>query len=344
MTRKRKSLRLPNKFGGVVFLGKRRRRPFGARITTGWSEDKKQKYKYLGYFENREDALACLADFYKAPYNISENKTTFKEIYLSWIEDHADNVSSKTINTYNSTFRKLIDIHDMAIRDRRSTQVQTIIKKQPYSTAKLTRLITGIVCREAMKREIIDKDISELLTLPKKGEKKEKMPFTKDEINLIWSKRGEKYADMLLILLYSGMRISELLEMETDKIDLNKRIMVGGVKTEAGINRPMPIHKKIEPIIKEVCGEKYLFQAPRGGKFSYSNEGYRLNKYMRSIGLNHTIHETRHTFISQCNRLNINKMVVKRIVGHSTKKDLTDDVYTHKNADDLLQAIDVFEY
>lgn len=344
MSRKRKSLRLPNKFGGVVFLGKRRRRPYGARITIGWSENKKQKYKYLGYFENREDALACLVDFYKSPYNVTDNKTTFKEIYLSWIDNHAENVSKKTINAYNSTFRKLLDIHDIPIRDIRSAHVQAIIKNQPYSTAKLTRLITGIVCREAMKREIIDKDISELLILPKKGEKKEKMPFTKQEIELIWNQQGEKYADMLLILLYSGMRISELLEMETNKIDLENRIMIGGLKTEAGINRPMPIHKDIEPIIKRVCGTNYLFQAPRGGKFSYSNEGYRLNKYMKSLGLNHTIHETRHTFISQCNRLDINKMVVKRIVGHSTKKDLTDDVYTHKNAEDLLQAIDAFYY
>lgn len=342
--RRRKTLRLPNKFGGVVFLGERRRRPWGARITTGWTENKKQKYKYLGYFENREDALACLSDFYKSPYNVSDDKTTFKEIYLSWIENHSDNITKPTINAYNSTFRRLEDIHDIKIRDLRSAHVQAIIKKKPYSTAKLIRLITGIVCREAMRQEIINKDISELLTLPKQGEKKEKMPFTKEEIEIIWSKVGEIHADMLLILLYTGLRITELLEMKTSNIDLENRIMVGGMKTKAGTNRTIPIHKKIAPIIERVKGESYLFQAPRGGKFLYSNEGYKLNKFMKSLGFKHTIHETRHTFISHCNRLDINKMAVKKIVGHSTNKDLTDDVYTHKNAEDLLQAIDAFDY
>lgn len=342
MSRKRKSLRLPNKFGGIVNLGSRRRKPYAARITIGWSEDRKQIYKYLGYFETREDALACLSEFYKSPYNESDRRTTFKELYEEWIETHE--VTRDTINIYNSTFRKLESIHNMPIIDLRASHIQPIIKKSPYSTAKLMRLITGIVCREAMKREITNRDISTLLDLPPKKEKKEKMPFTKEEIDLLWSKVGEKYADLLLILLYSGLRISELLEIKSSNIDLENRFMIGGLKTEAGTNRTIPIHKLIHPIIERVKGENYLFQAPRGSHLLYSNEGYKINKYMKSLGLKHTIHETRHTFISQCNRLDINKISVKRIVGHSTQKDLTDDVYTHKNIDDLIQAIDSFKY
>lgn len=342
MSKKRKSLRLPNKFGGIVNLGSRRRKPYAARITLGWSEDRKQIYKYLGYFETREDALACLAEFYKSPFNVSGRKTTFKELYDEWIVDH--DVTKKTLNIYNSTFRKLESIHNTPVIDLRASHIQPIIKKNPYSTAKLMKLITGIVCREAIKKEIIQKDISTLLDLPQKKEKKEKMPFTNEEIELLWNKEGEKYADMLLILLYSGMRISELLELKTPNIDLEKRIIIGGLKSINGINRKIPIHKKIAPIIERVKGDKYLFQAPRGSHLLYSNEGYKINKFMKSLGFNHTIHETRHTFISQCNRLGINKISVQRIVGHSIQKDLTDDVYTHKNIDDLIKAIDSFKY
>jgi integrase len=96
------------------------------------------------------------------------------------------------------------------------------------------------------------------------------------------------------------------------------------------------------PIIERVIGEKYLFQSPRGKKYLYSNEGLKLNRYMKGIGLNHTIHETRHTFISQCDRLKLPALAVKRIVGHSTK-DITEH-YTHKNAADLVQVIDAFDY
>ena len=63
---------------------------------------------------------------------------------------------------------------------------------------------------------------------------------------------------------------------------------------------------------------------------------------MKTLGLDHTIHETRHTFISQCSRIGIDTVMVKRIVGHSTK--YITEHYTHKNADDLIAAIDLFKY
>lgn len=342
---KKKSLRLPNKYGGVVFLGERRRRPYAARITTGWTDEKRQKYKYLGYFERREDALACLADFYRSPYDADARKTTFAQVFEAWADKHADQVSKASMTAYKSAYKKIEMHHNTPLTALRASHIQSVINACPYSTAKMVKLITGVVFREAMAQEIVKTDISALLTLPKKGEKKEKRPFDAEEIALLWSREGEKYADILLILLYTGMRISELLEMETEKIDLAGRLMVGGKKTTAGLNRTIPIHKKIAPIIERVCGDQYLFQSPRGKHFLYSNEGHRINKYMRDLGFDHTIHETRHTFISQCDRLGLNSITVKRIVGHSTgEKDLTKDVYTHKNAADLLAAIDAFSY
>ena len=335
-------MRLPNNYGGVVFLGKKRRRPYAARVTTGWTAEKKQKYKYLGYFERREDALACLADFYREPYDANARRATLAQIFEEWSEKHADSVSKASMNIYKSAYKKMGRLHKTPLSELRAAHFQAIIDTQVYSTARIIKILVGLLYTYAKKKEIVSNNIAELLELPKKSEKKKKSPFTADEINFLWSKEGELHADMLLVLLYSGLRISELYEMETEKIDLSARIMVGGLKTEAGRNRTIPIHKKIVPIIERVCGEKYLVQSPRGKKYHYSNEGLKLNRYMKSIGLSHTIHETRHTFISQCDRLKLPALAVKRIVGHATK-DITEH-YTHKNADDLLQIIDTFDY
>jgi fucose permease len=58
-------------------------------------------------------------------------------------------------------------------------------------------------------------------------------------------------------------------------------------------------------------------------------------------GTKHTLHDTRHTFISAAERsgLDANSIILKRIVGHSTSGNTT-AIYTHKNIDDLLTAID----
>ena len=55
----------------------------------------------------------------------------------------------------------------------------------------------------------------------------------------------------------------------------------------------------------------------------------------------HTLHDTRHTFISAAERsgLSAESIILKRIVGHSTKGNTT-AIYTHKDLPDLLEAID----
>ena len=43
-------MRNPNNYGSVFKLSGNRRKPWAVRVTTGWSKDYKQQYKYLGYY------------------------------------------------------------------------------------------------------------------------------------------------------------------------------------------------------------------------------------------------------------------------------------------------------
>ena len=64
-------MKLPNGYGSVVNLGKKRRRPWAARLTVGWNDEKKQVYKYLSYHEKRTDAFAALVEYNKNPYDLN---------------------------------------------------------------------------------------------------------------------------------------------------------------------------------------------------------------------------------------------------------------------------------
>ncbi len=336
-------MRLPNNYGGILYLGKKRRRPYAVRITTGWDEKKRQKFKYLGYFETRVEALNCLADFNRNPYDVNARKMTLEEVWNEWSKGHEKKVSRSSMNIYRSAYNRMERLHRSQFSELRASHFQSVVDNcNSYSSARMVAIVAGLLYGHAMKNEVVDKDYSEFIDLPKKEKNKKKEPFSLEEIEKVWNNQGEKYADMLLILLYSGMRISELLEMKTENIDLERRIMVGGLKTEAGRDRSIPIHKKIIPIIERNIGENFLFQSPRGKALHYSNEGIKVNRYIKELGLSHTVHETRHTFISQCDRIGIDKVLIKRIVGHSTK-DITEH-YTHKNDDDILGVIDIFEY
>lgn len=168
-------------------------------------------------------------------------------------------------------------------------------------------------------------------------------PFTSEELDLLWSKVNEiEGIDTILIMAYSGLRPSELLQIETEKVDVDKRIMRGGIKSSAGKNRIVPINKKILPlIVKRITeGNKYLITLDQK-KISYA--AYRKNIWnpiMAKLNLDHLPHDGRHTCGTFLDNLGANRTAVKKIPGHSTKKDVT-NTYTHKDIEQLLKAIDL---
>ena len=237
-------------------------------------------------------------------------------------------------------------LNDYPLSELRTLHYQDIIDQmETTSTARTFTNVVKMIYSFALENDIVEKDYSEFIDIPKGKVGREKVPYTIEEINTLWEKQGNPTIDVLLILLYSGMRISELLEMEIANVNFKERYMIGGKKTDAGRNRIIPIHKKIAPLIKKrLNNETYLFETTTGKSLHYATYLVRVHKVFEELNFNHTLHETRHTFVSQCDRLGINPISIKRIVGHSTKQDITNDTYTHKNIDDLIQAIDLFNY
>ena len=71
----------PNGYGSVIKLSGKRRRPFAARITTGYDDNGKQIYKYLGYYETRKEAMRELSLYSANPYDIDLKSLTMQNIY-----------------------------------------------------------------------------------------------------------------------------------------------------------------------------------------------------------------------------------------------------------------------
>lgn len=338
-------MRFPNGYGSIINLGKNRRKPYAVRITIGWSDDKKQRYKYLGYFEKETQAFECLVEFNKNPYDIDVKKITLKEVYDKWSERHFEKISLNSKKSYISSFKKCEVLYDTPICQLKTKDFQKIVDNiESISTARTFKNVIKMIYSYAIKNDIVEKDYSDYIEFYQEKNQHNTSVFSNLEINLLWEHQGPDSVDVLLILLYSGMRINELLKIETKNIFFNERYMITGSKTKSGKDRVIPIHKKIAPLIEKRLNGKYLFETRNGTPVHYNNMLKLITTDFKRLGLNHVVHETRHTFISQADRLDINKITLKRIVGHSSKKDVTDDIYTHKNKEDLIKAIDLFDY
>lgn len=337
-------MKLPNGYGSVVNLGKKRRRPWAARITVGWNDDKKQVYKYLSYHEKRTEAFTALVEYNKNPYDIDATSVTLADVYKAWSVKKFPSLSKRTADNYASVFKKCEKLYNIPFRDIKATHLQNVVDENKHlASVNLLKILIKHLYGYAIKNDIIEKDYSQFLEAPAQTQKGQKTPFNLQEISALWENKDDPTARVVLVLLYTGMRISELLQMEIENINVDGGYMVGGIKTEAGKNRIIPIHSDIASIIKsQLSTNKYLFPAKRGGRLAYSTFHADFSALMEKLNITHTIHETRHTFITQADRCGISPTVLKRIVGHANG-DITLH-YTHVDKAELLQEIEKLRY
>jgi integrase len=102
-----------------------------------------------------------------------------------------------------------------------------------------------------------------------KNKKTDRRIFTDFEIKRLIQVANEiDYADTVLIMIYSGLRVGELFDIKDANIGFENDIMVGGSKTDAGKDRVIPIHPRIMPYIKKrvETNHEYLVTNFNGSK------------------------------------------------------------------------------
>ena len=318
-------MRNPNGYGSISKLSGKRRRPYMVRITTGFDVNGKQLMKVLGYYRTRTEAMKALADFNDNPYDVNLNDITLKEILDRFMKNRRGTITESTLKTYKVWYNYLKPLYDKKIKDLRTLELQNFINSLSHlstGSLKLIKSFIGMLFKEAMEMDIIIKDYSQFIKLPKHKVKIERKVFTDEEIALLWSNVDRiDYIDTILILIYTGMRINELLKLKKISIDLRQNIITGGSKTEAGKNRIIPIHPKILPLIIKRMNNKteYLVPNRRGTNYyKYSNfRRFEFIRIMELLGMEHTIHDTRHTFATLISDVSNNEGAITEIIGHT---------------------------
>lgn len=331
----------PNGYGSIFKLSGNRRRPWCARVTVDWTDEGKQQYKILGYYEERSEALIDLAKYNDNPYDLDNNKITFAEIYEKWSDEKFPKISESNVRGYRTSFNKCTKLHDMKFKQLRKMHMQRVIDENEhlsYQTRLKLKTLFAQLYRFAIENDIVEKDYSKFVDPGEETTKLERIPFSDAEIEKLWANLDKPYVDSVLIMIYSGMRVGELLTIETKNIDLKNRIMIGGNKTKAGIDRAIPIHKRLMSLID--TSKEYLITSPTGKKFSYNNYIQRyFTPLMHELGMVHLPHDCRHTTATKLDNANINRTIIKLILGHASS-DITEKVYTHKSHAQLVEAID----
>lgn len=339
-------MRNPNGFGSIIKLSGKRRNPFAVRVTTGWTVDGKQIYKYIGYYSTRSEAMIKLAQYNANPYDIDMQKFTFADIFEKWTVHKYPKLSKQSIKSYNVAFKHLKPLHNLKLKEIRTRHLQGVFDscKKGSMTKNNMKIICNQIFTYAIKHDITDKNYATYIDLGSRDKKRKKEPFTQSETELLWNSLNKiDNVDIILILIYTGLRINELLQMKNVNVHLEDKYMQGGLKTKAGKNRIIPINDKILPLIANRYNKENEYLICNNSKKHILYPNY-IKHYWKptlsKLNMTHTPHECRHTFASLMDNVGANKLSIKKIMGHTTT-DITDGVYIHKTLDELLKAVNL---
>lgn len=349
-----KAMRKPNGYGTVVKLSGNRRKPFEVRVNTRISEWGYPVYDVLNRFESRTDANIALAEYNRTPFDINKRDITFNEVYTMWYDwkyvNNKKKYSASSIACTKGAYRKCEPLHNIKFKNIRTIDMQQILDDHTLSHAYMEHIVNLLhqVYKYALEYDIVEKDYSSFIKITKEEDDEPGIPFSKTEIRTLWENVDTvPYCDTVLILIYTGWRISEFLGMKTDNISLQEWTMKGGIKTAAGKNRIVPIHTGIRNLVQA----RY---SPHSDTFIYQEDNYKpvtttayykaFYEVMKNCGINekHTPHDCRHTFTSLLDSAGANDVCIDRLVGHVSKT-LTKKTYTHKDIDELRQAIELIK-
>ena len=336
----------PNGYGGVVRLGKdgTRRNNFAVRKTVGFNEKGHPIYETIGYYPTREAGMIALAEYNKNPWNIDQGNFKFEDLYELWLKKKSPKLGESNLRGLKTAYTHCVHLQSKKYSDIKAAHMQDAIDNcgHGYSTQATIKNLFYHLDRFALELDLNVKRFSELLTTAKVPESTKK-PFSKNEIDLLWKNIDTPYADIALLFLYTGFRISELLNLKSSDVDMEQRTMTGGIKTEAGKNRVVPIHSAIYPIT-----EKYMKE---GNKYfiSFLNNKYAKTTFYRhwdilmgKLNMLHGVHECRHTFRSRLDSAGANKTAIDLLMGHKSQG-TGERIYTHKTLEELRKTIELLD-
>jgi site-specific recombinase XerD len=367
----RKTIKRENGTGSIYKRTDSRTRPYVA-VTPA---QKGKKPEIIGHYATAQEAKDALYDFRRYPTD--RPNITLKELYEEWKPIGLKNKSKQLADSYNAAFNKLSPLHSTKFREIGYGPVQGIVeflqKERPkldkagkpvmkddrpvmlkpasFSALHDIKVLMGLLCKYAMKNNIIHENWAELLDLPKDESS------VKDCFNELEQKKIENaafglngvakipFADCILFLNYTGLRITEFCRLNKFSIHRQGKscALYGGIKTEAGKNKIVPVHHKVQPILEEWNAKngQTVFCRPNGTP--YTANYFRSKCFypaLKAIGVRRlTPHACRRTCATMMSKAGVQEEDFIAIMGHADFQ-VDIDNYIFQTAEKLRPAVE----
>ncbi|MHA7848236.1 tyrosine-type recombinase/integrase [Serratia sp. D1N4] len=287
---------------------------------------------------------------------------TVRDEYLSEYRDKRELTTlSKTLLSVN-LFLETVGVPDIALKDVLRTQVSGFIREQKKEKSSQTvqNYLSSLSTVYEYARRCYDGIPADCpfkgYALEAKSTVTNYEPFSIEEVKRLLNAADDELRDVILIGLYQGMRLEEIVSLKSENISRNGTelsIQIVKSKTKAGI-RTIPAHSFIMGIIEKYLsrGNEYLLPSANNitrsdGKIApyFSQKFTRLrNRVLPAASDRQCFHSLRGMFITCLDRYNIDDSRIAAIVGH-TQKTIAKQVYSQgAEFEELRKIIELVSY
>lgn len=359
--RKRREIKRENGSGSIYRRSDRRSRP--------WVALTPKTQQVIGHYANAQQAKDALDEYRRNPTD--RLNITVQELHDEWEPLWYKDKSKQLKDCYKAAWAKLEPIYGIKFRELRTAQMQRIIedwqkerplldkagkpvikdgapqtiKPQSYSSLSKIKILLGLLYQYAMQNDIVNKNYAEFLVLPKK-ESGVKDCFNELELKKIENAVGKvPFADCIYFMCYTGLRITEFLTLNQFSVHEKNGVcaLYGGIKTDAGRNKVVPVHHKIKSILDGWLAKGGQTVFCRSDGTPYPVKYFREKCFypaLETIGVRRlTPHATRRTFATLMSGANVREEDFIAMMGHS-EYSVDIESYIYQSAEKLSKSIE----
>lgn len=354
------------------------------RVNTGMRDDN-GKIIYKSFYGKTKKDAQDKADEYKiemATYGSTLDKTTttLSSYAHTWLFTSCKpSVSISTFQRHMSVYNKHIkdsDLGKMVIKDIKKTNVEEFINTKSYlskSSMSKIKIMLNMIFKSAISDTLTRSNPIIDVSLPNSEVKKKQIEvLTVDEqAKYMHALEKENKRMLLLTILYSGMRVGEVIALKWKNVDLDKGTITicesykhvkqydykgDGTyiidkkepKTQKG-NRVIPIPKFLSTELKNYQlatpknAEGLVFCSSRGTPLLYNRINDANKRVCKEAGINSMgLHALRHTYATRAIENGIDVKTVSELLGHEDIE-TTLNLYVHPTDDTKRQAADILD-
>lgn len=361
-----KRRKLPNGTGSIKHLSGRRSREWAAypHVTKFSQSGSPILEPAIGYFKTYEEAYQALILYNAAaPITQASNRImlnglptstppqylsiTFAELYALYYHNKFNNSKKKfsRASAYSSkaAFNNCKSLHERKFLELRKADLQEVIDNCPLKHSSLELIVTLFkgMYSYAIQNDIIEKDYSKYVSINIADDDECGVPFSQAALETLWKNKHRKNVGMVLLMIYTGFRISAYKDIYYDR---EEEYFQGGVKTTSAKNRIVPLHPAIRGFALNFFNR---FHSEGGENFhahKCRKEFYEvlsaLDLTFSDSGTKHTPHDCRHTFSWLCDKYKVDELSKHLLMGHSLGSDIERSVYGHRTLDELRAEIE----